>query len=457
MPISRKLKTVKRKVLLSVAFAKCLLSASLIAQVAVPTYKDVKLKNGLRILLMEDHSTPVYAIALVYDVGSRVEKPGHTGFAHLFEHMMFQGSANVGKGEHLQLIQENGGGMNGTTNEDRTNFFEMLPANQLDLGLYLEADRMRSLAITQANLDNQRSAVQEERRLRMDNQPYGKSPEALQNLMYDNFAYKHSTMGSMADLNAASVQDVQQFFKMYYAPNNAVIALVGDFKTADALSKVEQYFGGIPSQPAPPALDITEPKQQTERRLTITDNFAKLPMLTVAYKTTQANTPDFFALDLFMSILCDGESSRLYQRLVEQDKLVIQVLGGMQPSRGASMAEIRVASPQGTDMTKVEAAIYDEISRLAKNGPEDWEMQKVRNGERKHQVSQASTDLVRAVTMAQDAVFYKDPALMFTEVKRYEAITKDDIRRVAQQYLSENNRSVLITLPKVSPAPQETR
>src|SRR5882724_9504716 len=178
MPISRKLKTVKRKVLLSVAFAECLLSASLIAQATVPTYKDVKLKNGLRILLMEDHSTPVYAIALVYDVGSRVEKPGHTGFAHLFEHMMFQGSANVGKGEHLQLIQENGGGMNGTTNEDRTNFFEMLPANQLELGLFLEADRLRSLAITQANLDNQRATVQEERRLRVDNQPYGKSSEA---------------------------------------------------------------------------------------------------------------------------------------------------------------------------------------------------------------------------------------------------------------------------------------
>jgi len=440
-----------------IALSVCLLSASLAAQTFIPPYKDVKLKNGLRVLLMEDHNTPVYAIAVVYDVGSRVEKPGHTGFAHLFEHMMFQGSANVGKSEHMQLIQENGGGMNGTTNEDRTNYFELLPANQLDLALYLEADRMRSLAITQANLDNQRNAVQEERRLRMDNQPYGKSSEVLQNLMYDNFAYKHSTIGSMADLNAASVEDVQQFFKTYYAPNNAVVALVGDFKTADALKKVEQYFGNIPSQPTAPPLDVTEPKQQAERRLTITDDFAKLPMLLVAYKTTQANTHNFFALDLLTSILCDGQSSRLYRRLVKQDKLAVQVTGGMQPSRGISTAEFQVTSPQGTDLKKVEDAIYDEISKLAKNDPEDWEMEKIHNGERSQQVSSTGSDLNRAIVMAQDAVFFGDPVLMYTEVKRYDAITKDDIRHAAQQYLTENNRSVLMTLPKATPVSQEAK
>ena len=447
----------KRRLLIPITLSGCLFSASLMAQTVVPAYKDVKLRNGLRILLMEDPSTPVDAIAIVYDVGSRVEKPGHTGFAHLFEHMMFQGSANVGKGEHLQLIQENGGGMNGTTNEDRTNFFEMLPANQLDLGLYLEADRMRSLAITQANLDNQRNAVQEERRLRMDNQPYGKSSEALQNLMYDNFAYKHSTMGSMADLNAASVQDVQQFFKTYYAPNNAVIAVVGDFKTSEALKKLEQYFGNIPAQPPAPPLEVTEPKQQAERRLTITDDFAKLPMLTIAFKTTPANTPSFFALDLFMNMLCDGKSSRLYERLIKKDKIAVQVEGDMQPRRGTSMAEIEVVSPLGTNPKRVEAAVYEEILDLATKGPEDWEMEKVRNGERKRQVGTTSSDLNRAITIAQDAVFFNDPMLMYTEVKRYEAVTKDDIQRAAQQYLIENNRSVLMTLPKTSSAPQELR
>ena len=452
-----------KQTLVSLTLLMGLLSASLAlpasppAQTAVPSYKDVKLSNGLRVLLMEDHSTPVDAIAVVYDVGSRVEKPGHTGFAHLFEHMMFQGSANVGKGEHLQLIQENGGGMNGTTSEDRTNYFEMLPANQLDLALFLEADRMRSLAITQANLDNQRNTVQEERRLRMDNQPYGKSSEALQNLMYDNFAYKHSTMGSMADLNAASVEDVQRFFKTYYAPNNAVIALVGDFDAADALKKVEQYFGSIPAQPAPPSLDVTEPQQPSERQLTITDDFAKLPMVLVAYKTTQANTPGFFALDLFMTILSEKESSRLYRRLVKEDKLAVSVEGGMQPSRGTSMAEIKVLSPQGVDPKKIQDAIYEEISKLAKDGPEDWEMEKLRNSERSQQVSETSSDLSRAITMAQDAVYYNDPMLMYTEVKRYDAIGKNDIRHAAQKYLTQHNRSVLITLPKAPPAPQEAK
>ena len=203
---------------------------------------ETKLDNGLRVILVPDHSAPVYSIDVCYNVGSRNERPGRTGFAHLFEHMMFQGSENVGKGEHFILVLNNGGGMNGTTNEDRTTYFEELPINQLDLGLYLEADRMRALNITQANLDNQRNAVQEERRQGIDNQPYGRANLDVDNLSYDNFAYKHSTIGSMTDLNAASVQDVSDFFRIYYAPNNAVLTLVGDFKPEEALEKVKKYF-----------------------------------------------------------------------------------------------------------------------------------------------------------------------------------------------------------------------
>ena len=187
-------------------------------------------------LLAEDHSAPTYSICVTYNVGSRDEKPGRTGFAHLFEHMLFQGSENVGKGEHFILIQNNGGSANGTTNSDRTNYFETLPANQLELGIFLEADRMRAPAITQANFDNQRLTVQEERRQSYDNRPYGKTYEAVIDLAYDNFAYKHSTIGSMEDLNAATIEDATAFFRTYYAPNNAVLALVGDFKTDVALA-----------------------------------------------------------------------------------------------------------------------------------------------------------------------------------------------------------------------------
>src|SRR3984893_711021 len=204
---------------------------------------DMRLENGLRVILVPDHSTPVYAINVSYNVGSRNELPGHTGFAHLFEHMMFQGSANVGKGEHFILVLNNGGNMNGTTSEDRTIYFEELPINQLDLGLYLEADRMRSLNVTQANLDNQRNAVEEERRQSIDNQPYGRAELDLDSLSYDNFAYKHSTIGEMADLDAATVGEGQDFFRIYYAPNNAVLVLVGDLDPQETLAKVKKYFG----------------------------------------------------------------------------------------------------------------------------------------------------------------------------------------------------------------------
>src|SRR5438093_8016482 len=229
-------------------------------------FTEHKLKNGLRVILSEDHSAPTYSISVTYNAGSRDERDGRTGFAHLFEHMMFQGSENVGKGEHFVLIENNGGGMNGSTNTDRTEYHETLPANQLDLGLFLEADRMKSLVINQANLDNQRETVKEERRQRYDNQPYGLTFDTLLETAYDSFAYTPSTIGSMEDLNAASVKDVSDFFKIYYAPNNAVLTLVGDFKSSEVLSKTEKYFGAIPAQPAPPAPDMSEPKPSRERR-----------------------------------------------------------------------------------------------------------------------------------------------------------------------------------------------
>src|ERR1700752_5192097 len=234
-------------------------------------FKETTLKNGLHVITVEDHSAPVVAVSITYNVGSRNERQGRTGFAHLFEHMMFKGSENVGSGEHFLLVFNNGGNMNGTTNEDRTNYFEILPANQIDLALFLEADRMKSLAITKDNLDNQRNAVQEERRLRLDNQPYGKSQERFNEMAYDNFAYKHSVIGSMDDLNAATVDDVAAFFKTYYAPNNAVLALVGDLDTKATLAKIEKYFGGIPRQPAAKPVDLSEAELKAERRESMTD------------------------------------------------------------------------------------------------------------------------------------------------------------------------------------------
>src|SRR5215467_11593670 len=305
-------------------------------------FKEFKLNNGLRVILAEDHSAPTYSICVTYNVGSRDERPGRTGFAHLFEHMLFQGSENVGKGEHFILIQNNGGSANGTTNADRTNYFQTLPANQLELGLFLEADRMRSLKINQANFDNQRQTVQEERRQSYDNRPYGKSYEAVTETTYDNFAYKHSTIGSMEDLNAATVRDAAEFFHTYYAPNNAVLSLVGDFNTDVALKLVKKYFESISSQPPPPAVDTSEPEQKGERRKSMEDAFAQAPRIDIVYKVPPGNAPDSYALKVLGEVLSGGLSARLHQKLVKEREMALSVSAGPDERRGPSLFWISI-------------------------------------------------------------------------------------------------------------------
>lgn len=411
-------------------------------------FKETTLKNGLRVITVEDHSAPVVAISLTYNVGSRNERKGRTGFAHLFEHMMFKGSENIGSGEHFMLVFNNGGTMNGTTNEDRTNYFEALPANQLDLALFLEADRMKSLAITKENLDNQRNAVQEERRLGVDNQPYGKSNELQQELIYDNFAYKHSVIGSMDDLNAATVEDVAEFFKMYYAPNNAVLVLVGDFKTADALAKIRANFESIPRQPAPPAVDMTEPPQKAERRATVDDMLARAPRVDLAYKAVQGNTPDFYALQVLSGILQSGQSSRLYQKLVKEKEMVTGVGGFMDEKRGIGALYTNATLRPGIKTEDVEAAIYAEIERLKKEPIADWELQKAKNTTRRNLINSLQSSLARAIALGQVTVYYNNPGLINTRLDKVAAVTKEDVQRVANKYLADTNRTVVITMPK---------
>lgn len=411
-------------------------------------YKDSTLKNGLRVITVEDHDAPVIALSVTYNVGSRNERRGRTGFAHLFEHMMFQGSENIGKSEHFILVMNNGGNLNGSTNEDRTNYFEALPANQLELMLFLEADRMRSLAITKENLDNQRNAVQEERRLGLDNQPYGKSRELQQELIYDNFAYKHSTIGSMEDLNAASVEDVAEFFKMYYAPNNAVLVLVGDFNTADALKKITKQFEPIPRQPAPPPVDTTEPEQKAERRLDVQDVLARAPRVDIAFKAVPGNTADFYALQVLSAALQGGQSSRLYQKLVKDKELVTTVGGFMDESRGVGALYTFANLRPGIKTADVEAAIYEELERLRKEPIAEWELQKAKNTTRRAFINNLQSSLSRAITMGQYTVYYNDPGLINTRLDKVEAVTKEDVQRVANKYLRDTNRTVVITTVK---------
>jgi len=411
-------------------------------------FKEFKLTNGLRVLLAEDHSAPTYSICVTYNVGSRDERPGRTGFAHLFEHMLFQGSANVGKGEHFILIQNNGGSANGTTNMDRTNYFETLPANQLELGIFLEADRMSAAAITQANFDNQRLTVQEERRQSYDNRPYGKTYEAVIDLAYDNFAYKHSTIGSMDDLNAATIEDAELFFRSYYAPNNAVVALVGDFKTDVALRLVKKYFENIAPQKTPKAPDMTEPEQKGERRKVIEDNFARTPRLDIVYKIPPGNTADWYALDVLGYVLSNGVSSRLYQKFVKEKELALRVEADANELRGPSLFWFSIMARPTTDLGALETLLYDEIARLQKEPIADWELAKVQMQLRRQRAQQTYSSRSRANALGHFAVFYNDPGLINSIWSRYEQITKADLQRVAQTYFRASNRTVVTTLPK---------
>jgi zinc protease len=412
------------------------------------------LKNGLRVILSEDHAAPTYSICVTYDVGSRNEQPGRTGFAHLFEHMMFQGSENVGKGEHFIIIQTNGGSANGTTNADRTNYYETLPANQLQLGFFLESDRMRALAINQANFENQRVTVQEERRQSMDNRPYGKTYEALLDAAYDNFAYKHSTIGSMEDLNRATVEDAAEFFKRHYAPNNAVLSLVGDFNSEEALALVRKYFENISSQPSPEPPDMAEAEQRTERRRTIEDAFAETPRLDIVYKIPPGNTPDWYALDVLGDVLAAGASSRLYQKLVKETELAVDVSAGPDERRGPSLFQISISARSGEGVAEIERLVYEEIERIKSTPVAGWELEKVRMQSRRSRAQSLYSTRTRANRLGHYAVYYNDPGLINTVEAKIAAVGNDDLQRVAA-YLKETNRTVIITAPKPKPVPAE--
>ena len=432
----------------------CLAAAPFAQSALKPVqFSDTRLSNGLRVIISEDHYAPVFAIAVSYAAGSKDERAGRTGFAHLFEHMMFKGSENVGSGEHFFLVFNYGGSMNGTTNTDRTLYYEILPKNQLDLGLFLEADRMKSLAITKENLDNQRNAVQEERRLRLDNQPYGKSQERFNEMAYDNFAYKHSVIGSMEDLNAATVGDVASFFKTYYAPNNAVLALVGDLDTKATLAKIEKHFGGIPRQPAPKPVDLSEQELKAERRESIKDPLARVPQITMGYRIPPATHADWPALSALGQILGGGESSRLYQAVVKEKELCTGTGAGSGARMGPALFNVTCSVRAGKDINEAEAAINAVIAAAPTAPITELELQRVRTSARRNDVGMRESVLSRAISLADNAVLYNDPNRINTQSARISAVTAADLQRVARTYLRTSNRIVMHTLPGAATPP----
>ncbi|MBA3515133.1 MAG: insulinase family protein [Pyrinomonadaceae bacterium] len=416
-------------------------------QLPPTTIQQFMLPNGLRVILSKDQSTPVVSVAVYYDVGSRNEKEGRTGFAHLFEHMMFQGSENVAKAAHFQHIFNAGGTMNGTTSTERTNYFETLPANYLPLALWLESDRMLSLKVTQENLDNQRNAVQEEKRLRYDNQPYINAFLRINELIFKNPANAHSTIGSMEDLDAATIDDVREFFRVFYAPNNAVLSIVGDFDEQEARSFVAKYFEAIPSQPDPSPVDVSEPGEVAQTQETFYDRLAPAPAFVLGWKIPARRTPDYYPLTLAAELLFEGDSSRLYQKLVKGDESVVSIQGGVDERRGPSAWYIFALPKPGEQVEAIRQQIFDEIKRLGTLGPSGAEMEKLRNSLCNDAVRGRQSTMYRAQRIAEYALYDGDPHIIDSELDQYLGITAEGIKGAVSRFLDVENRVVLDIIP----------
>jgi predicted Zn-dependent peptidase len=426
---------------------------------ALPHYpfSEHRLDNGLRVIVSEDHLAPVVAVNVWYAVGSRHESRGRTGFAHLFEHLMFQGSANVGRGEHFSTVNAAGGTLNGTTWCDRTNYFETLPSHHLATGLWLEADRMGGLleALDQANLDNQREVVKNEKRQTRDNQPYGSWLEHLHELCYPpSHPYHHTTIGSMADLDAASLEDARTFYATWYAPDNAVLSVVGDIDTAEVVELANRYFGGIPAKggfPTPPPTDV-ELRLGREIRRSVTDR-VPVPRTFVGYRTAPFGTAEFDALQVATTVLGGGRGSRLYKALVLDRQLLQPSDGSVVDSwpfiGGATLTVADLPAREGVDIDVLEAAYHAEVDRMS-SGVTPEEMERARALITSHWLHHLSSVEGRADTFGQYATLLGDPGLVNDALSKWLAVSADDVVAVTEAVLNEANRAVITFLPDAS-------
>jgi predicted Zn-dependent peptidase len=425
----------------------------------IPTvrFTDERLANGLRLVIAEDHLAPVVAVNIWYDVGSKHEVAGKTGFAHLFEHVMFQGSAHVGKAEHIALVQAAGGTMNGTTWLDRTNYFETMPSHQLELALWLEADRMGTLldALSQENLDNQREVVKNEKRWSYDNRPYGTWNEKIQaHLFPADHPYHHPTIGSMEDLDAASLDDVKAFFRTYYAPNNAVLALVGDVDPTSARRWVERYFGAIPPNPSiPPLGDLSLPPILGEERREIVEDRVPLPRIYFGFRAPVFGDVRLDALEVASQILSGGKGSRLHRRLVRDERIAQDVvMSSLGFVAGASAAVGWATVRPGVEIARVEAAFMEELDRLGREPVTEDELVRARALVETDELGALQRVEERADRLSMYATLFDDPDLINRMLGRYLAVDAEAIRTVAAAVFRPDNRVVLTYIPAAAPA-----
>ena len=419
---------------------------------SVPVVYDT-LANGLKVVISEDHTAPTAVVAVYYNVGFRIEPRERTGFAHLFEHMMFQGSEHLGKNEFIGLVQRNGGVLNGSTRFDFTNYFEVVPANTLETMLWAEADRMRGLDITQDNLTNQQGVVSNEVRVNVINQPYGGFPWLdLPQLANENWYNSHNFYGDLAEIEAATLPEVQQFFDTYYAPNNAVVAVVGDVDPEQTMAWVEEYFGGIARADVPPIPDLSEPRQEEEKRQSKVDPLATRPAVAWAYHMPPRNSDAYFAMGLIQQVLLEGDDSRLHQALVTDAGLTSNVSGGinwplgnMFNYNGPMLWSAWLIHDAETSPDSVLAIVDREIARIQEEGvePDVLERAKVKLRSDLYDTIEGQSGVGKADLLASFALFDDDPGRINALVERFERVTPGLIRRTAREVLRPENRSVI--------------
>jgi predicted Zn-dependent peptidase len=414
-----------------------------------------KLPNGLRVVISEDHVAPVVTVAVYYNVGFRIEPKQRTGFAHLFEHMMFQGSANVKKFEHAKYVEANGGSLNGHTDFDYTNYFETLPSDRVEMGLWLEADRMRSLDVSPENLKNQQDVVSEEVLVNVINQPYGLFEWIdLWGNANQNYFNSHNGYGDLKDIKAATLEDVRSFFKTYYAPNNAVLTIVGDVDAGEVKRMVEKYFANLPAQPQPVRPDITEPPQTKEKRVTQTDKLAKVPALAVGYHAPEQKSPDYAPMVLLNLILQGDDSSRFYQRLIKDKGLSLDLVGALNlfgnefDYFGPMLITTRTTYKPGHTSDEIIKEMDAILADIMQNGVTEKELRDAKVRYRSNYYNQLESTFSKAHLLSSMALFRDDPNLINKVLAPYEAVTVAQIKTTAQKYLVPENRTVVDRVPE---------
>jgi len=426
-------------------------SASLYSAVRPPrlNYQIATLDNGLTVVLSEDHSTPITHVEMWYQVGSKNERPGRTGFAHLFEHLMFKGSKNVKSDQHLTLISQVGGDGNAYTTEDSTVFLQTVPSQYLPLVLWLEADRMATLRIDQRTLNAEREVVKEERRWRYESEPFGLLSEIIYDHAFSVHPYKHTAIGSMRDLEAASIEDVREFYDTYYVPENATLVIVGDIEPENTMQMIEHYIGRVPKARRDVPREIPrEPGRQANRRVTIEADNWPLPAVVVAHHITYDGHPDAYPLHIASKVLSDGQSSRIFRRLVYDQQLAVSAFGQGNIIEDPNLFyAVAIVSP-GQRPADAEAALIEELERLKRELVSDEELQRTKNQFSRDYIIGRITNSQKAAHLAHAAVIHDDITTADGEFDVFMNVSKEDVQRVAQTYFTDTSRLVLTILPR---------